>query len=317
MLDMPRYTMARLPLPLRLPWLALVALLAPLAVQAADDNACPAHHRVVLTEAFIAHEPGDVVGLARAIGTRLADRLEAGDQQVVEILPPTRSRGLEPAMDTFVRHAAPYFLRIEARDLGTDGQSSAFVLLPDRYGDRAGQLRATLFDGARGARLGQWRIDLDAADGAPFSPEASARSERFWQSDWGQSLDNGIERLAGRVLETIRCRPLVGWVLSTQSHGGATDLRVDLGRRDGLRAGDQLLVISPGTPVDSLGVNLLTRPSLETAAGPVREPRSLGKARVVYLGERDSTLRYDGHHAVERGNLVQVQSQPGRLKRLD
>ncbi|MCL7744198.1 hypothetical protein LV476_04420 [Guyparkeria hydrothermalis] len=307
------------PIRRRSTWLALAALLLPIATSsatAADSEACHASHRLVITEARIVHEPGDVTGLASALAARLERRLEAGGHQVVRTLPPTRSEGLSPAMDAFARHAAPYFLRLGASDVTTEGRPSRFLLVPDQYQPRAGQLQATLDDGAQGARLATWRFDLEATGGKPFSPDINAHSERFWETQWGRSLDEGVERLATGVLDTIRCRPLVGRVLSTQPRGGITDLRIDLGREDGLRGGDRLMVVEPGVPVDWLGVNLLTRPSTETTAGPVREPQSLGMARITYLGERDSTIRYTGRQAVESGDLVLVRPQPQRLKRL-
>ena len=300
-------------------WLAVAALLLPFTATAApptDGASCQASHRLIITEARIVHEPGDVTGLASAIATRLANRLEAAGQQVVDIVPATRSEGLSPAMDAFARHAAPYFLRLEASDMGTQGRPSAILLMPDRYRPRAGQLAATLDDGAQGARLDAWQFDLEPVGGAPYSPEADAHASAFWQSDWGAAVDAGIDRLAAEVLDSIRCRPLVGRVLSTQARGSMTDLRVDLGRGDGLRANDRFTVVDPGVPTDWLGVNLLTRPALETTAGPVREPRALGDARVTYLGERDSTLRYSGRHAVESGDLVQVKPRRDRLERL-
>lgn len=210
-------------------------------------------------------------------------------------------------MDAFSRHGAPYFLRLVASDLGTEGRPSGIVLLPDRYEPRGGQLAATLDDGAQGTRLDDWRIDLTAANGKPFSPEIAADSTRFWESDWGESLDAAIGTVAEDVLDTLGCRPLVGRVLSTESRGGETDLRIDLGRADGLAANDRLIVIEPGVPTDSLGVNLLTRPVMEITAGPVREPMNLGQARVTFLGENDATVRYQGNRSVERGDLVQVQ----------
>ena len=289
--------------------LALVAMLLPLAASAApppDRHSCQASHRLVVTEARIAHEPGDVTGLATAIADRLTGRLEAAGQQIVDVVPPTRSQGLSPAMDAFSRHAAPYFIRLEADDMGTQGRPSAFLLMPDSYRPRAGQLTATLDDGAQGARIGTWQQDLEPSDGEPYSTQADAHAAAFWQSEWGASVDVGIDVLAAKILDTIRCRPLVGRILSTQQQGGATELRIDLGREDGLHAGDRLTIIDPGVPADWLGVNLLTRPALETTAGPVREPRSLGSGEVTYLGERDSTLRYRGGHAVESGDLVQV-----------
>ena len=311
---MPGHSLTRLP-----SWLACAALLLPIAASGApqtDSDACQASHRLVVTETRIAHEPGDVTGLAPGIAERVARRLEAAGQQVVDIIAPTRSAGLSPSMDVFARHAAPYFLRLEASDMGTQGQPSAFLLMPDRYRPRAGQLTATLDDGAQGTRLESWRLDLEPADGKPYSPPVDARTDAFWQSDWGASIDASVDRLARGVLETIRCRPLVGRVLSTQARGSMTDLRVDLGRQDGLGAADRLTVIEPGMPADWLGVNLLTRPALETTAGPIREPRALGDARVTYLGERDSTLRYTGPHSVESGDLVQVKPRRDRLGRL-
>ncbi|TKA88654.1 hypothetical protein FAZ79_09310 [Guyparkeria sp. SB14A] len=297
--------------------IAAAAIMASAPAQAQQPNeACPASHRIVISEAHVGHEPGDVIGLPGAIAERLAARLEQDGQQVVDVVRPTRSGGLEPAMDAFSRHGAPYFLRLVARDLGTEGRPSGIVLLPDRFAPRAGELSATLDDGARGARLDSWQIDLSAADGKPFSPEVAADSARFWESDWGQSMDAAIDTLAGNVLDTVGCRPLVGRVLSTEGRGGSTDLRIDLGRRDGLSAGDRLQVIDPGMPADWLGVNLLTRPDLETTAGPIREPRALGEARVSYLGERDSTLRYQGGHSVESGDLVQVTPGRDRLERV-
>ncbi len=311
---MPGYPMTR-----HAAWLKFAALLLPIAATAAPASgaeSCQASHRLVITEARIVHEPGDVTGLASALADRLANRLEAAGQQVLHIIPPTRSEGLEPAMDAFSRHGAPYFLRLVASDLGTEGRPSGIILLPDRYTPRGGQLSATLDDGAQGARLDAWRVDLSTTEGKPFSPEIAADSTRFWESDWGESLDTAIETVAENVLDMVECRPLVGRVLSTENRGSGTDLRIDLGRADGLAANDRLIVIEPGVPTDSLGVNLLTRPVMEITAGPVREPMNLGEARITFLGERDSTLRYSGRHAVESGDLVQVQPRRDRLEQL-
>lgn len=284
----------------------LPASLTATPVAMAGDESCTASHRIVVSHALIAQEPPDVIGLSQGIAERLSRRLEAAGQQVVKQIDPTRSEGLEPAMDAFSRHAAPWFVRLSADDLGTEGTSSAIILLPDRYGPRAGRLSATLDNGARATRLDDWQLRIAPSDGAPYSPPADIAAERFWQSDWGKSLDQGIDRLAEAILGEIGCQPLIGRVISSEQRDGLADLRINLGRRDGLASDDDLLVIRPGTPVESLGVNLLTRPDLETSVGPVREPRSLGKARVVYLGEHDSTLRYSGDHAVDGGDLVQV-----------
>lgn len=294
----------------RLRWLLSAVLLPgcltanPMAM--ASDEPCTASHRIVVSHALIAQEPPDVIGLSQGIAERLSDRLEAAGEQVVKQIAPTRSGGLEPAMDAFSRHAAPWFVRLSADDLGTEGTPSGFVLLPDRYAPRAGRLSATLDNGARATRLDDWQLRIAPASGTPYSPPADVAAERFWESGWGKSLDQGIDQLADAILGEIGCQPLIGRVISSEQHDGQTDLRIDLGRSDGLASDDELLVIRPGTPVESLGVNLLTRPDLETSVGPVREPRSLGQARVVYLGEHDSTLRYSGDHAVSRGDLVQV-----------
>ncbi|HER35416.1 MAG: hypothetical protein JXJ30_09150 [Halothiobacillaceae bacterium] len=292
-------------------WLPVMAWAGPGHTQ---SDTCEAKHRLVITEARIVREPGDVAGLSGALTGRLVGRLEAGGFNVEAVVAPTRAEGLTPAMDAFARHAAPYFLRLEAVDLVTEGRPSAFVLLPARYAPRAGELVATLDEGARGIRLGNWRINLEATSGRPFDPPVDARGRAFWQSDWGRSLDAGIERLATAINATLDCRPLTGRVVSTQARGGATDLRVDLGREDGLGAGDRILVVDPGTPIDWLGVNLLTRPALETTAGPVRDPRSLGEARLTYLGERESTLRYLGTQPVEAGDLIEVTPRRDRLE---
>ncbi|MFN2381497.1 MAG: hypothetical protein ABR561_02955 [Guyparkeria sp.] len=267
---------------------------------------CAASHRIVISEAVIGHQPGDVLGLPAAIADRLERRLEQGGHQVVKVIRPTRSTGLEPSLDAFSRHAAPYFVRLAASDLGTEGRPSGILLMPDRYSPRAGRLAATLDDGAQGVRLDTWGLDLSPSGGKPFSPVAAADSARFWESEWGDSLDTAINTLAEKVLDTVECRPLVGRVLSSEGRDGGTDLRIDLGRRDGLSADDRLVVIEPGVPVDSLGVNLLTRPDLDTTAGPIREPMSLGEARVTFLGQNDATVRYQGSQSVERGDLVQV-----------
>ncbi len=285
------------------PLLSLLAIMAATPVQAEE---CTASHRIVISEAQIDHAPGDVIGLPAAIAGRLEQRLETGGHQVVQVIPPTRSGGLEPTMDVFARHAAPYFLRLVARDLGTEGRPSGIVFLPDRYAPRGGRLTVTLDDGAQGTRLATWRVDLSPTDGKPFSPEVTADSTRFWESNWGESLDAAITTVAQNALDTLHCRPLVGRVLSADSRGGSTDLRIDLGRSDGLAANDRLIILEPGVPTDSLGVNLLTRPVMEITAGPVREPMGLGEARVTFLGENDATVRYQGNRAVESGDLVQV-----------
>ncbi|MFO7808489.1 hypothetical protein [Guyparkeria sp.] len=295
------------PIPRRLVVALLPSLFAMATALPAQAEECTASHRIVISEARIGHEPGDILGLPAAIADRLEQRLEKGGHQVVKVISPTRSAGLEPTMDAFSRHGAPYFLRLVASGLGTEGRPSGFVLLPDRYTPRGGQLAAMLDDGAQGARLDTWRVDLSPTDGKPFSPEIAADSPRFWESEWGESLDAAIGTVAENVLDTLECRPLVGRVHSTEGSGGGTDLRIDLGRADGLAAGDRLIVIEPGVPTDSLGVNLLTRPVMEITAGPIREPMNLGEARVTFLGEHDATVRYQGARSVERGDLVQVQ----------
>ncbi len=284
----------------------LPACLTGAPVAMASDESCTANHRIVVSHALIAQDPADVIGLSQGIAERLSRRLEAAGHRVVKQIRPTRSVGLEPAMDAFSRHAAPWFVRLSADDLGTEGTPSAIVLLPDRYAPRAGRLSATLDNGARATRLNDWQLRIAPASGTPYSPPARVAAERFWETEWGASLDQGIDRLADAILGEIGCQPLIGRVISSEQRDGQTDLRIDLGRRDGLASDDALLVIRPGRPVESLGVNLLTRPDLETSVGPVREPRSLGQARVVYLGENDSTLRYSGDHAVDQGDLVQV-----------
>ncbi|WP_137167796.1 flagella assembly protein FlgT [Salinimonas lutimaris] len=114
--------------------------------------------------------------------------------------------------------------------------SSALTFWQDNQATRQFSLALSLLDGMHGGVL----LNKEYSFNAPWEfdrfSQLDVTSEQFWQSAYGQSLDNVLTDIVTDVSDKLACQPATGRVLQVKGE----QLQVSLGRAHGLKVGDEL-----------------------------------------------------------------------------
>ncbi|QSX39712.1 flagellar assembly protein FlgT [Shewanella cyperi] len=132
-----------------------------------------------------------------------------------------------------------YVLLPELMDVATEPAESSMLGLWHSDPLRQFRLRLTLYHGISGEVI--WQNELDTSAPWEFELQASVDpdSDRFWRSAYGRGIDKLLAD-AGRAMdEALMCRPVLGQVVARE---GET-LIINLGRRHGLKNGDELQLV--------------------------------------------------------------------------
>lgn len=252
--------------------------------------------RIAVTDVLIAQPPGDIQNLGHALASRLISQLKAYFPADVVRLPATRNITATPAVDAFGALGTPYFIRLSAKGLTLKGQISRFELWKTSYEPRGGHINVSVIDGSNGRELSNFSVSAVPVGEGQYTPATNAETTAFWESDYGETWNDALRKVARRLGRTIGCQPAVGIVTAVSGD----QLTIDLGENDGLQKGASLLLIQRGEPQAQLGNPMpLTN-----------NDRSLGFAKLESLGANSARLTWSGQRSAAVGDLVWTGERP-------
>lgn len=77
----------------------------------------------------------------------------------------------------------------------------------------------------------------------------SPKTQRFWQTDYGKSIERVLNAAAQDVEEALRCETILADITLVQQH----KVLLNLGSRQGLKLGDELTILFRRQHKDSFG----------------------------------------------------------------
>ena len=114
--------------------------------------------------------------------------------------------------------------------------SSTLAFWQDDQATRQFSLALSLLDGMHGGVL----LNKEYSFNAPWEfdrfSQLDVSSEQFWQSAYGQALNNVLTNIVTDVSDKLACQPATGRVLQVNGE----QLQISLGRTHGLQVGDEL-----------------------------------------------------------------------------
>lgn len=248
---------------------------------------------LAVTRVWLPSPPADVLNLGTALSEAITRRLDRQGPFRTILVPATRARDLAPAIGTFTQLDQPYFIRIVGHDFMPTGKDSRWSFLGPSADPRGGTIDITIDNGAKGSGVTHTELGARPVAITPYQPPIDARGAPFWDSAYGQSLQQLATQAAAFITQSLGCAPLLGEVVRVEG----TQVTVNRGADDGLRLSDHPRLLSRSDPISVLGQE--TRPERHLLV-------SLGTTDVIHLGHRTARLRYTGPQRVQVGDLVQV-----------
>ncbi|GIU50277.1 flagella assembly protein FlgT [Shewanella sairae] len=137
-----------------------------------------------------------------------------------------------------------YILLPEIIDISTEDFTSTLGLW-DNDPMRNFELRVSLFHGISGEKIWSQQYAKSAEWEFKRQQTVNSNSQTFWQSEYGEVIDQVLTQVSQDIDSTLSCRPLLGQVVSKQ----ADRIIINIGRKNGIRVGDKLqLVLQQNMP---------------------------------------------------------------------
>ena len=206
---------------------------------------------------------GKVWELERAASNRFAELLGQHSQalflehQVARKVGLAQMRGAnnEQQMAGFARRVgnetdAQYIMAGVFEDISGEQRGRNFTFWSPARQNRNLGLTLYLFDGTSGELLTRASIRDQAPWNFNYHDEVDTHSQRFWQSDYGQSLEQAMRDLVYGMDEKLACEEPRGRVI--QVIGDL--ITVNLGAKHGVSAGQTLHIYHRGNFTDAQGV---------------------------------------------------------------
>lgn len=132
-----------------------------------------------------------------------------------------------------------YVLLPEIIDISTDPAQEHMLGLWNSTPIRHFQLRLSLYHGISGEQI--WSQDYTTSAPWEFERQETVPSNqnRFWNSAYGKNIDKVLAKAMQDIDTSLSCRPILGQVVAKQHNR----LILNLGRRHGIRVGDEFQLI--------------------------------------------------------------------------
>ena len=146
------------------------------------------------------------------------------------------------------RTDSQYLLLGSIDDVSVESQGNA---LTSWYEDplRHFRLQLYLFDGINGAMLSRKSYEGAALWTFDKREQVGTTDSRFWSSSYGQEVDHLLERAAQDVAGELTCAPVMARIIAQNERGP----HINLGRRNGVKLGDQFRIQHRADFVDAYG----------------------------------------------------------------
>ena len=265
-----------------------------LADPAEQCLASPLKAGILVPETAISHRSqlaqGQLNSLGKALSIKLAGKLDdfsatgfANLQANSRLAIDSRQAAIQGyRLPSYLANASDsqYVLYPEVTDASTEPAQSSYFGLMSEDPLRQFALTLTLFHGISGEII--WRQSFSASAPWEFDRNeiVAPESDRFWRSAYGRSVDKVIAQAAKELDNALMCRPVLGQVVAKQ---GET-LILNLGRRHGLRVGDELSIVLAKNLSDRFNSNRTTGNNSNTNIKIAQVTENSARAELTGIG---------------------------------
>ncbi|WOT06221.1 flagellar assembly protein FlgT [Shewanella youngdeokensis] len=104
---------------------------------------------------------------------------------------------------------------------------------------RVFQLSLSLFHAISGEKIWSKQYKKSAEWEFSLQQTVNSNNQQFWQSEYGEMISSVLLEASQDMDQALNCRPLLGQVVARQ----VDRIIINLGRRNGIRAGDKLQIV--------------------------------------------------------------------------
>lgn len=212
----------------------------------AQDAQCDAsdYQKSIATAHFpIRNRQQAAVGALYALGEVLPKKLKEHFEQSSQYAKITQIEPYYPLNSNHVvtdisrKTNSQYVLMGEITELSMEQAPSAgLAFWRDTTPIRHFGMSVSLYNGQTGAKIIQESFNTSAKWQFDMHKEVDTQSQILWQSDYGQNLDQVLEKISQKVDEEISCLPAYGRILKVENE----KLKINIGAMQGVQEGDQL-----------------------------------------------------------------------------
>ncbi|MDF3125868.1 flagellar assembly protein T N-terminal domain-containing protein [Rheinheimera sp. 1928-s] len=178
---------------------------------------------------------------------------ESSGSSLIKLLPQSiRQKELSYADRSALQrnYGGRYLLKASLGDVSLGervGSNWTFWSDPDR--ERFYQLQLELSDIQEQKVLLNQKYQTSAVWGFRDTTVISPKTQRFWQTDYGRSIERVLNAAAQDVEEALRCETILADITLVDQH----KVLLNLGSKQGLKLGDELTILHRRQHKDSLG----------------------------------------------------------------
>lgn len=132
-----------------------------------------------------------------------------------------------------------YLLLPQIIDISTEPAESGFMGLWDSEPQRLFQLQLSLYHGISGEQIWYQNYSISAPWEFAKNESVAPNSDRFWRASYGQAIDKVLANASKDIDMALACRPRLAQIVVRQQDR----VILNLGRRNGIRVGDQFQIV--------------------------------------------------------------------------
>jgi hypothetical protein len=234
---------------------------------------------------------GQLGGLEQVISERLGQTLNQFSRYSFGHVHARERLDIEPALEDVRGYRLPswlsditdsqYLLIPNIIDISTEPEQTRMLGLLSSPARRHFELQLSLYHGISGEQLWQQSYATTAPWEFEHQEVIAPNSGRFWSSTYAQQIVQILKNATLDIDNVLGCRPLLGQVVARQ----ADRIIVNLGRRHGIKVGDQLQLVLQQNLPDRLN---LMRPIASQSRATVT---------VEQVSEESATATLEGENA--------------------
>ncbi|MCL2919709.1 flagellar assembly protein FlgT [Shewanella litorisediminis] len=267
----------------------------------APQSQCQSTHlkaAILLPEAAVRDRSqlthGQINSLGEAVSQQLARRLDSTSGAAFANLRPGARLDVDPRQLAAPGYRLPGYLAMasdsqyvlvpQITDVSTEPSQSSYFGLVSNAPERQFALTMTLFQGISGEIIWREKFETSAPWEFERTESVSPTHDRFWRSAYGMAVDKLLVQAVKELDKALLCRPVLGQIVARQ---GQT-LILNLGRRHGIKVGDELAVVLAKHIPDRLNDTRTTGNNTKTNISITQVTEDSARAELSGLGSVDN-----------------------------
>lgn len=144
-------------------------------------------------------------------------------------------------------------------------------------------LNVSLYHGISGERIWQNHYQSQAEWEFSQQTHVDSNSPLFWNSEYGETIDNVLTQLSQDLDNTLTCRPVIGQIIARNGN----QIMINFGRRNGVKVGERFKLVLQYPLTDRFNLERITAVNTQTS---IRLEQVSENTASAHLAPQDTVL---------------------------